>query len=287
VVAGLAVGGEGVANLRDRPPIRGPLLVDMVFALIYISYAYTGWNAASYLAGEIGDASRRLPRAILIGTALVTTLYLALNVVYALALPASEIRKLAAEGGTIAVDPIAQLAALRLFGPAWADRLSIGVGLILLSTLSAYLLTGPRVTFAMARAGQFPSIAGRLSPRTGTPVIATALQAGWALVLLWTGSFETIVLYAGVGLALASLLSVGAVYVLRVRRPDLPRSFRVPGYPWTPAIYLVPTTALIVAVFSQEPIIASLSVLSILSGLPVYAVMTWNRRGDSKTSAEL
>ncbi len=147
----------------------------------------------------------------------------------------------------------------------------------MLSTLSAYLLTGPRVTYAMARAGQFPRVAGRLSPRTGTPVMATMLQAGWALVLLWTGTFDQIVLYAGVGLSLASLLSVGAVYVLRVHRPDLPRPFLVPGYPWVPAIYLTATTALIVAVFIEQPWIAACSVLSILSGLPVYAGMVFRR----------
>ena len=110
----------------------------------------------------------------------------------------------------------------------------------------------------MARAGQFPAVAGRLSARTGTPVMATALQAGWALMLLWTGSFNQIILYTGVGLSLASLFSVGAVYVLRVRRPDLPRPFLVPGYPWVPAIFLVATAALIVAVFGEEPWIAGL-----------------------------
>jgi APA family basic amino acid/polyamine antiporter len=282
VVAGLMAGSGNFANLDDRPPVEAHLPVDLLFALIYISYGYTGWNAASYLAGEIGDAPKRLPRAILMGTGLVTALYLALNLVYALALPASEIRALAAGGRSDAVDPIAQLAALRLFGPKWAARLSIGVGLILLSTLSAYLLTGPRVTFAMARAGQFPAIAGRVSPRTGTPVVATFLQAGWGLVLLWTGSFDQIVLYAGVGLSLASLLSVGAVYVLRVRQPDLPRPFLVPGYPWVPAIYLLANVALLLAVFAEQPWIAACSVLSILSGLPVHALMA---RGHRRSSA--
>jgi basic amino acid/polyamine antiporter, APA family len=278
VVAGLSAGSENVANLNDRVPLTPRLPVDLLFALIYISYSYTGWNAASYLAGEIGDAPRRLPRAILLGTGLVTVLYLAINLVYALALPASEIQSLAAVGKSAAVDPIAQIAASRLFGPNWAGWFSVGFGLILLSTLSAYLLTGPRVTFAMARAGQFPSFAGRLSPRTEAPVVATMLQAGWALVLLWSGSFEQIVLYTGVGLSLASLLSVGAVYVLRVRRSDLHRPFLVPGYPGVPAVYLVATTALIVAVFWEEPWISLCSVLSILSGLPVYAFMSWRRR---------
>jgi len=285
VLAGLIAGRSNWANLDDRPPMGGRSAVDLLFALIYVSYGYTGWNAASYLAGEVGDAPRRLPRAILLGTALVTLLYLALNAVYALALPARLIRDLAAAGGTGAVEPIAQLAAARLFGPRWADRLSIGVGLILLSTLSAYLLTGPRVTLAMARAGHFPAIAGRISPRTGTPVVATALQAGWALVLLWSGSFEAIVLYAGVGLSLTSIFSVAAVYVLRRRQPGLARPFRVPGYPWVPAVYLGATAALTVAVLAEEPFVATCSFLSILAGWPIYAVMAGHRaRGDRQAS---
>ena len=108
--------------------------------------------------------------------------------------------------------------------------------------------------------------------------MATALQAGWALVLLWTGSFDTIVLYAGVGLSLASMLSVGRG--LRPPGPAArpPRPFLVPGYPWVPAIYLVANAALTVAVFIEEPRIAACSVLSILTGLPVFAVMAHGRR---------
>jgi len=280
VAAGLVAGRSGWGNLDDRPSVLGPRLGgDFLFALVYVSYGYTGWNAASYLAGEIGDAPRRLPLAILLGTSLVTLLYLGLNVVYALALPAGAIQELARAGGRDAIDPVAQLAAARLFGPRWADRLSVGVGLILLSTLSAYLLTGPRVTFAMARAGHFPAVAGRLSERAGTPVVATALQAGWALVLLWSGSFETIVLYAGVGLSLTSMGSVAAVYVLRATRPDLPRPFRVPGYPWIPAAYLAANIALIAAVATQEPRIAALSLLSVAAGVPVHALTTRRRSG--------
>lgn len=275
-VAGMLAGSGNFEHIDDRPPMTPRLAVDLLFALIYVSYGYTGWNAASYLAGEVADAPRTLPRAILLGTSLVTVLYLALNLVYALALPAAEVQTLAGGGRPDAVDPIAQLAAARLFGPVWADRLSVGVGLILLSTLSAYLLTGPRVTYAMARAGQFPAIAGRLSERTGTPVVATWLQAAWGMALLWTGSFNQLILYAGVGLSMASLLSVGAVYVLRVRQPGLTRPFLVPGYPWTPAVYLVANVALLGAVSVEAPGIAACSVLSILAGLPIYALM--NRR---------
>jgi APA family basic amino acid/polyamine antiporter len=242
----------------------------MLFSLVYISYAYTGWNAASYLAGEISDPGRRLPQAILIGTAGVIALYLGLNTVYALALPAAEVRAIAERDGFSAVAPIAELAARRLFGPTVSAPLSIAVGLTMLAPLSAYVLTGPRVAYAMARAGHFPAIAGRLSPRSQAPAVATALQLAWALLLLWTGSFESIVIYAGVGLALFSMLAVSSIYVLRRTRPDLPRPFRTPGYPAVPAVFLVTTALLSVAAFVQRPWISLYSFLSILAGLPVY-----------------
>ncbi|WP_435007321.1 APC family permease [Tundrisphaera lichenicola] len=280
--AGLWVGGGSWSHLDDRPPMGPGSLAPLLFALVYISYGYTGWNAASYLAGEIRDAHRLLPRAIILGTSIVTLLYLALNLVYALALPATEILSLGANGNSEAVVPIAQLSASRLFGSWWADRLSVGVGLILLSNLSAYLLTGPRVSYAMARAGHFPEIVGRLSRRTGTPAIATGLQAGWGLVLLWSGTFNQIILYAGIGLSVASILSVAAVYVLRMRQPELPRPFLVPGYPWTPAFYVVVNLALTIAVFAEEPRIATYSMLSIISGLPVYLLMAHSRRRQNR-----
>ena len=129
LVAGLAMGwGHGV-NLLDRPPLDIRGTTAMIFPLVYISYAYTGWNAATYLAGEIGDPGRRLPRAILIGTSVVIALYLGLNTVYALALPAAEIRGIAERDGFDAVAPVAELAARQLFGPRVAAPLSMAIGL--------------------------------------------------------------------------------------------------------------------------------------------------------------
>jgi APA family basic amino acid/polyamine antiporter len=122
----------------------------------------------------------------------------------------------------------------------------------------------------MARAGQFPAAAGRLSPRSKTPTTATALQVAWALVLLWSGSFESIVIYASVGLALFSMLSVSSIYLLRRKRPDLHRPFRTPGYPVTPAVFLLVTTALTIAAFKERQMESTYSLLSILAGVPVY-----------------
>ena len=212
IVAGLAVGWPHSANLHDPKPVSGSLIVTMMFSLVYIYYAYTGWNGASYLAGEIRDAQKVLPRAILIGTAVVMVLYLALNAVYALALPVAAVQDMvndpANKQGLDVVAPIAEIASRQLFGPRWSTPLSVVIGLMLLSTLSVCLLLGPRVIYAMARAGQFPAMAARLTPQAGTPAVATAFQVGMTLVLLWTGSFESIVVYAGVGLSIFSMVAM-------------------------------------------------------------------------------
>ena len=271
LVAGLYAGWGRWENLADRPPVMTLNTASaMLFSLVYISYAYTGWNAASYIAGEITEPGRRLPQAILIGTSLVVALYVGLNMVYSLALPAEEIERIARERGFAAVEPIAELAAKRLFGRAIASSVSIAFGLSLLASLSAYVLTGPRVAVAMARAGHFPAIAARLSPRTGAPAIATAGQVAWALTLLWLGTFEWIVIYASVGLALFSMLSVSTVIVLRHTKPDLDRPFRTPGYPVVPAVFLIGTALLTIAAFLERPMPSLYSLLTILAGVPVY-----------------
>jgi basic amino acid/polyamine antiporter, APA family len=282
-LSGLSVGWPNSANLADRTPLDGKLAVTLMSSMVYIYYAYTGWNSASYLAGEVRDPQRRLPQAILLGTAGVTILYLALNVVYALALSANDVSRIVNDPsnhqGLEAVAPIAQIAAARLFGDVWSKPLSITFGLMLLSTLSAYVLIGPRVVFAMAEAGQFPALAARLTRRAGTPAVATALQVGVALAFLWTGTQESIIVYAGVGLSIFSMLAMSSIYVLRWRRPDLPRPFRTPGYPVTPAVYLFLTALLTLATFHDRPRVSCYALLSILAGVPFYYM--W--RGKSRS----
>jgi basic amino acid/polyamine antiporter, APA family len=257
-------------------------------SMVYIYYAYTGWNSASYMAGEVRNPQRRLPQAILIGTAGVMVLYLALNVVYALAISAADVRAMINDPsnhvGAEAVAPIALISAQRLFGTRWSAAFSIGIGLMLLSTVSAYTLIGPRVVFAMAQAGQFPKVAARLTRRAGTPAVATMLQVGAALVLLWTGTSESIIIYASVGLSIFSMLAMSSIFILRWKRPDLPRPFRTPGYPVTPAVYIVTTALLTVAIFRSRPAVSSYALLSIVAGIPFYylwrAGIRWSRAVD-------
>lgn len=284
-VAGLIAGWGRWENLADAPPIEAvdrPLLLAAFSSLVYVYYAYTGWNGAAYLAGEVSNPRRTMPRAIFLGTGLVVVLYLALNAFYALALTPADLRGVVDRAEAWgepeplnALTPIAEIASARLFGSRIASGLSIVIGLTLLASLSAFILTGPRVAYAMARAGQFPAVAGRLSGPSQTPAAATAMQIAWSLVLLWTGSFEGIVVYAGVGLALFSMLTISAVYALRIRKPDLPRPFRTPGYPVVPAIYLGATLALTVATCLERQDAAMASLASIALGVPFFYGWRW------------
>jgi APA family basic amino acid/polyamine antiporter len=287
VLFGLSIGWPNSANLLDRTPLTGELAITMMASMVYVSYAYIGWNAASYMAGEIREPQRMLPRAILLGTGGVLILYLLLNAVYALALRPADIAAIvndpANREGLDAVAPIAQIAAKRLFGPAWSTPLSVAIGAMLLSTLSAYVLIGPRVIFAMAQAGQFPAIAARLTRRAETPAVATAFQISVALLLLWTGSFESIVVYASVGLSVFSILAMSSIFVLRWRRPDLDRPFRTPGYPLTPAVYLIVTGLLTAAAFYARPWVSLGALLSILAGVPIYDI--WQTLARRKKAA--
>ena len=273
VCAGLSIGWRNSTNLQDYKSVDATLATSLMSSMVYIYYAYTGWNSAAFLAGEVRDPQRSLPWAILMGTAGVTVLYLLLNVVYALALSAVDVRAMvddpSNEIGREVVAPIAQIAALRLFGSRWSTAFSIAFGAMLLSTLSAYVLIGPRVVYARARAGQYPSIAAlsgaRHASRRHPP-----LKLAVALILLWTGSFENLIIYAGVGLSIFAALAVSAIYVLRIRRPGMYRPFRTPGYPVTPAVFLVMTGVLTVATARERPLIFLCAALSILAGIPLY-----------------
>ncbi len=232
-------------------------------ALIQVSYAYAGWNTAAYLAGEVIDPPRTLPRALIGGTLLVVALYLALNLLFLYALPAD------AWTPTITVG---HLAAERLFGPVGARVVSAMVALCILGTVSSSTVAGPRVYYAMARDGLGPAAFRRLGERGSAPAWGTAAQAVVAIVLALTGAFEALLVYVGSALLLFGALTVAAVYV--VGREPLSHGdiFRVPGYPVTPAVFVGLVLVAWAYGLQERPLPTSAALLTIAGGIVAYRV---------------
>lgn len=232
-VLGLMAGKGNWSHLSQGGWPTSDQLPALGVGLIYIGYAYSGWNGASYLAGEVRDPRKLIPRALITGCLVVIGLYLLLNLTFVFALDAHEMKQLPIEQ----VARVAELAASRLFGSQISTPLSTLLGLTLVASVSAYLLAGPRVMYAMARDGYFFRIVGQMHTRYDVPVAATLLQGFLAICFLWSGTFLQLLDYTAVGLAALSGLTVACVFPLRQRR-DLAEAFRMPFYPWPPLLYL-------------------------------------------------
>ncbi|MDZ7615794.1 MAG: amino acid permease [Patescibacteria group bacterium] len=239
--------------------------------LFYVMFAYSGWNAASYLAGEVREPGKTLPRSLLLGTTSVIVLYLAVNLVFAYAVPLADVNFGNAE-------QVPQMAVANLFGARASNVFSVLLGLTFLATVNAFIITGPRVYYAMARDGLFPRFAQRVSRRGQVPVYAMVLQSLCAIGILFAVEFEDLYKYASVGLSLFAMLFIAAVYVLRWRRPDLERPFRVPGYPVVPGVFLAVSLFMAVYAFHEWREQSLYSLGSILVGIPVYYLWSALRR---------
>ncbi|MHC4640239.1 MAG: APC family permease [Planctomycetota bacterium] len=274
--------GEGrLANFAQGQAIREVKVGTAATQLFYVMFAYSGWNAASYIAGEIKNPGRILPRSLLLGTGLVIILYLALNLVFAYAVPLSDV----GFDNPEQVHPlqIPQHAVENLFGARASSIFSVAIGLAFLATVSAFIITGPRVYYAMAKDGLFPSIAGYISEKGQVPIYAMIAQSLLAIIIiLFVKEFQDLYKYAAVGLSIFAMLFIAAVYVLRWRRPDMERPFRVRGYPVVPAIFLAVILFMTVFAFMQWRKPSMYSLGSILVGIPVYYLWTFiRRRGEA------
>jgi APA family basic amino acid/polyamine antiporter len=271
VVVAFLFGNGRVANITQGQSFGKVELGTAATQLFYVMFAYSGWNAAGYLAGEVKNPAKTLPRSLLLGTGLVVMLYLAVNLTFAYAVPLVDV-------GFDNAEQVPQLAVENLFGPRASSIFSVMLGLTFLATVSAFIITGPRVYYAMAKDGLFPSIAGHVGSKGHVPVYAMLAQSVCAIAILFVTDFQNLYKYASVGLSLFALLFIGAVYVLRWRQPQMERPFRVPGYPVVPAVFMAVTLFMTVFAFLQwrKPSIYSLG--SILVGIPVYYVWSFARR---------
>lgn len=198
-------------------------------ALIYVNYAYTGWNAVTYLSNEIERPQQNIPKALILGTAAVMVLYLLLNGVFLYVAPMSEM------AGKV---EIAYIAAQYAFGGSGAQIMGLMLALLLISTVSAMLMAGPRVLQVMGEDYHLFRLLGRKN-RNGIPSLAIMFQAAVTLGFLLTASFEAILVFAGFTLAINSVCTVLALMLLRHREPELERPYKTWAYPWPAIVYLI------------------------------------------------
>jgi APA family basic amino acid/polyamine antiporter len=242
----------------------GGLLFSGAFAvsLIYVSYAYTGWNAATYLTSEPEDPARSLPRILGGGTLLVMLLYVGLNYAFLRAAPMD-----AMEGEV----EVGYIAATHIFGPVGADVMGITLALLLVSTVSAMIVAGPRVLHVIGE--DYPFFRWfAVRNADAIPARAIMTQGSLAIVFVVTASFEAILVFSGFVLGLNSLVTVAGLFVLRIREPDVERPYRAWGYPLTPAVYLGLTLWTLTYLALDRPAEAGVAALVVAAGLLLYLV---------------
>ncbi len=259
VAAGLAWGRGSFSHFTGGDAVAP---TSLLLALIPVMFSYSGWNAAAYIAEEIRDPARNVPRALALGTIAVVLVYLAMNVVFLYALPVDEMRRLSVRVGDVAAE--------RLFGPVFADGLTVVTVMIVLGSISAMIFAGPRVYYAMARDGLFLPMAARVHPRWRTPAFSILAQGVWSSVLVVSGTFNQLVNYTGFAVVLFASVAVTSLFVLRRRHPDEPRPFKALGYPFAPGLSAIAGYAIVANALWQDPKTSAAGIAIIAAGIPLY-----------------
>ena len=261
-VLGPVVGAGSLRHFCPGEGAAGGGLAAFGLALSPVLFSYLGWNATVYVAGEIREPGRNLPRSLFLGLGICTGIYLVVNAVYLYALPLAELR------GAVNVG---EAAARALFGPGAGDLVAGFVLLSILGTLHATVLVGPRIAYAMARDGLFFRVAERVHPAWRTPGAALFVQCGVAVgLLLVLRSFPSALDYTTFAIVLATLADVAALYRLRRSRPELPRPYRAWGYPVVPGLYLVANGAIAWAMAAGRPFECAVGLAMLVAGVPFY-----------------
>jgi APA family basic amino acid/polyamine antiporter len=227
-------------------------------SLMWIMFAYSGWNASAYIGSEVKNPSRNLPRSLILGTGIVILLYLGLNLFYIYAVPPANMSGVISIGG---------LAAGNLFGKSFENILSVMISFALFSSLSAFIILGPRVYYSMARDKCFFKFVSDVHPVHKVPAKSVLLQGLIAIIILVSGSFDQILTYMGFSLGLFPILAVAGVF--KVRRSGM-SPYKMPGFPIVPVIYILAAIMILILGFLRSPGPSSIAILTVVVGVPAY-----------------
>ena len=263
--------GAGGLSMGLTP---GALISAMGVGLIAVFWAYDGWVYITWVAGEVKDPRRNVPRAMVLGVLAVAAIYIAMNMTYVYALPLSEVAR---------HETIAHAAAAALFSPAAAVWLSAMIAVSCFSAAATCTLSGARVTLAMAQDGVFFKSMARIHPKWRTPALSLVGQGLWAALLTLSGRYDQLYTYVIFGMVLSYTMTVLGLFILRWKRPDIPRPYRCAGYPWLPGIYVLIGSAWTLNTILSRPKEAIAGMGIILIGVPGYLYWKWANR---KAAAE-
>jgi basic amino acid/polyamine antiporter, APA family len=276
VILGIAIGhGSWVHYTASIAPQVGAtsLISGIGVALIAVFWAYDGWVYITWVAGEVKDPQRNIPKALVLGISLVGAIYIAINAVYLYALPMS---------GIASETTVAQAAAVVLFSASAARWLSLTIAISCFGAMAVAILTGARVYYAMAADGIFFKALARVHPRWRTPAFSLGLQAIWSSLLALSGRYDQLFTYVMLMMVLSYFLTVVAVFVLRRKLPERERPYRCAGYPWGPALYLVIAGIWGLNAVLQRPRETLAGVGIVLIGIPFYLYWRWQKVKEGK-----
>ncbi|MGH9958135.1 MAG: APC family permease [Pyrinomonadaceae bacterium] len=242
-------------------------------AMIGVLWAYEGWQYVTFSAGETVNAQRNFPRALLIGSAALIGIYLLANLSYLAALGPIKASQ---------TDSIAAAAVTAVAGPAAAKLIAIAILVSIFSAANGVVLTAPRVYYAMARDRVFFNRLAEVHPRFHTPAFAVLAGSAWASVLAATGTFEQLLTYVVFTGWLFYALGAASIFIYRKRRPDVAGAYRVPGYPWTPLLFIIAAAAIVLNTLATQPVRAAMGLGVVLLGAPAYLV--WRSRSGVNES---
>ncbi|HEY7300696.1 MAG TPA: amino acid permease [Xanthobacteraceae bacterium] len=261
LVAGFALGrGQPISFAPSFGDVSTVISAPFAISLVFVMYSYSGWNAATYIAGELREPQQSLPRSLLAGTSIVIVLYVALNALFLYTTPMDQL------AGQL---DVAVIAGRSIFGDLGARIVGVLICIGLVSSISAMMWIGPRVTATMGEDTPILRIFARRSDN-GAPTAAILFQLAVATLMLLTRSFEAVLDFIQFSLLSCSFLAVLGVIKLRIRRPDLPRPYRAWGYPVTPLIFLSVTGFMMYYLATQRPLESFIGVLMMSAGLALY-----------------
>lgn len=236
-------------------------------SLVAVLWAYEGWQYSTFIAAEARDPQRSLPLAIGLGTVILIVLYVLANFAYLAALGPAAVA---------ASDRVAGEAVSTVLGPTAGGLVAIAIIIAMCSAAHGSVIAAPRVYYAMARDGSFFPQLAKVHPRFGTPALAIITNCLWACVLAVTGTFEQLLTYVVFIGWIFYALGAAAVISLRHKRPETPRPFKVPGYPFTPVLFVLAAAVIVVSTIIEQPMQSAMGIGVVLLGAPAYWL--WRHR---------